>query len=329
MSIPYKVAFFEVKDWERSYIYEAFSDKEAFLTEKAIDEEYVLNCESVEIISTFINSGCSEEILKKYPNLKLIATRSTGYDHIDLDYCRTNGVKIANVPNYGEDTVAEHAVALLLALAKRLPESIDRVKSGHFSTKGLTGFDIKGKVVGVIGTGHIGRNFISMLKGFEANMIAYDIKRDFALEEELGFTYVELDYLFSKSDVISLHVPYLKSTHHIINTTAIKAMKDGVVIINTSRGGLVDTFALYEGLKSGKIKSAGLDVLEEESAMKESGCRGDARLMEVNDTLIHMSNVVVTPHNAFNTTEALVRIIKTTIENIKSFMNNGSVNIVS
>lgn len=325
MSNTGKIAFFEIKEWELPYINKAFSKEDLLLHSELIQDANLRSFEDVTILSTFIKSTCTRPILEKFPNLKFITTRSTGFDHIDLAYCKEKGIVVSNVPNYGQNTVAEHAMALLLTLAKRIPESINRVKEGSFSPDGLTGFDIKDKVVGVIGTGHIGRNFISMVKGFGANIIASDINKDLTLENELGFTYVELDYLFAKSDVISLHAPYIKSTHHMINAESISKMKDGVIIINTSRGGLIDTKSLLKGLKSGKVGAAGLDVLEEENMIENSS----NEIANENHAMLNMTNVVITPHNAFNTYEALIRIIKTAIENINAFKEGRPVNIVS
>ena len=321
------MVFFEVKDFEVDYINQAFSTSaNVVLCEDQLCSDNVAQYADAEIIATFINSECSSQVLEKFKNLKHITTRSTGFDHIDLDFCKNHNISVSNVPNYGQNTVAEHAMALLLALAKKIPQSIERVRSGSFSPDGLTGFDLKGKIVGVIGTGHIGRNFIKMANGFGMNVIAYDPKADLACENELGFTYVELKYLFSKSDVISLHLPLLESTKHLVNNDAISLMKKGVVIINTSRGGLIDTNALYEGLVSAKIGGAGLDVLEEENIF---GGKEDNDLEAKNHSMSYMDTVIVTPHNAFNTTEALVRIIETSIENIKGFINDQKVNIVS
>ena len=273
MNNTFKSAFFEVKDWEKDYIYKALPKEDVILFGETLEEALRLNTSevfaNVTIISTFIDSDCSKKTLEKFPQLKFIATRSTGYDHIDLEYCKLKGIKVSNVPNYGQNTVAEHAMALLLTLVKRIPESTERIRKGNFSAEGLTGYDLKDKIIGVIGTGNIGKNFISMAKGFNMNVIAFDINRRVELEEELGFTYTDLDYIFAKSDIISLHIPYLKTTHHIIDQKAIDKMKKGVVIINTSRGGLIDTDALYIGLTSKKIGAAGLDVVEEENFIKE------------------------------------------------------------
>jgi D-lactate dehydrogenase len=325
MNLTSKIAFFETKDWELPYINKAFSPENMFLYSDTIQDAKLKSTEEVIVLSTFIKSTCTRDILQKFPNLKFITTRSTGFDHIDISYCKEKGIIVSNVPNYGQNTVAEHAMALLLTLAKRIPESIERVKSGSFSPDGLTGFDIKDKVIGVVGTGHIGKNFISMAKGFGANIIAFDVNKDLSLENELGFTYVELDYLFAKSDIISLHVPYLKTTHHMIDDNAISKMKDGIVIINTSRGGLIDTKSLLRGLKSKKIGAVGLDVVEEENLVED----GTNEIANENHVIMDMTNCVVTPHNAFNTHEALVRIVKTAIQNIQAFESKNPVNIVS
>jgi D-lactate dehydrogenase len=334
-----KIAFFEVKDYERDYINKAFSGMNVELYPQTLHEVLASNKDlnNISIISTFINSSCSSDNLSKISGLKLIATRSTGFDHIDLKFCASKGISVTNVPNYGQSTVAEHAMALLLTLAKRIPESIDVVRGGRFSSDGLTGIDLKDKIVGVIGTGNIGKNFISMAKGFGMNVIAFDLNPNKELEDRMGFAYVDFNYLLGKSDVISLHVPYIKTTHHLIGKDAISKMKPGVIIINTSRGGLIDTDSLFEALVNKKIRAVGLDVLEEENFMKDekdfllAGKEdvGGLDLVVKNHVLATMPNVVITPHNAFNTAEALVRIIQITIENIHGFIENKPVNLVS
>lgn len=335
-SLPKKITFFEVKPWERALIKKSFAEDRLELCNEVINAENVKEYHDAEVISTFISSKLDKELLAKMPNLKLVATRSTGFDHIDLDYCKQHNILVANVPSYGENTVAEHAMALLLALAKRIPESMERVQRGVFSPDGLTGFDLKNRVIGVIGTGHIGQNMIQMANGFHMKVIAFDVYPNKELEQKLNFTYVDMEYLFKKSDVISIHVPYNKSTHHLINRDTLSILKKGVVIINTSRGGIIETDALFDGLRSGVIGGAGLDVVEQESFIKEelellhkdTYQDVDFKVALENHMMSYFPNVIITPHNAFNSHEALMRIIETTVENIQFYKDGSCKNLV-
>lgn len=331
-----KIVFFEVKYWEEEPIKNTFPTS-VEVTKELLSEETVERFKDATVVSTFIDSRLNKDVLSKFSNLKFITTRSTGYDHIDINYCNERGIKVANVPSYGSNTVAEHAFMLMLALMKRLPESAQRVKEGHFSPEDLTGSDVQGKVIGVIGTGKIGVNMIQMANGFGMKVLAFDVNQDKNLEESLGFTYVDMDYMLSKADVLSVHVPYIKPTHHLINRDAIAKMKKGVIIINTSRGGIIETDALYDGLRSGQIGGAGLDVVEEEAFVKEEiellhkDTYGDVdfKIALENHMMAYFPNVIITPHNAFNTHEALQRIIDTSIGNIVGFLNNEPVNILN
>lgn len=288
------------------------------------------------ILSVFIHSKLPIEVLEKMPNLKAIMARSTGFDHIDLAYCAKRNILVSNVPTYGENTVAEHAMTLLLTLTRRIPEATERVKSGSFSPDGLTGMDIKGKTLGVIGTGHIGAYLIRIAKGFGMNVIAFDAFGKPELEKELGFIYVPMETLLAKSDVISLHVPYLESTHHVINREAISKMKQGVIILNTARGGLIETDALFDGLKTGKIGGAGLDVIEEEAFItdelellyRDETEKTDLKIALENHVMANLPNVVMTPHSAFNSKEALQRILETTVQNIHAYLSGTPQNVV-
>lgn len=331
-----KVVFFDVKDWEQDEIERIKKDFDVQLCSESLSEENASNYADAEVISTFINSDCSEKVLSQFKNLKIVTTRSTGYDHIDIEYCKKNGIQVANVPSYGSNTVAEHAMALILALSRRVVESVDRVRRNQFSPEGLTGFDLMGKVMGVVGTGKIGQNLAKYANCFGMKVLAYDVHPNKEIADELGFTYVELDYLLSKSDVISLHVPYLPSTHHFINRDNINKMKKGAYIVNTARGGLIETDALFDALRTGQIGGAGLDVFEEEKFLteeaellhKDSHGEVDFKIALENHMLSYLPNVIVTPHNAFNSHEALQRIIATTIDNIICFAKGECKNVI-
>jgi D-lactate dehydrogenase len=243
---------------------------------------------------------------------------------------------VSNVPSYGETTVAEHTFALLLTIARRLPESIERVKGGNFMPSGLTGFELRGKTIGVIGVGSIGTNVIKIARGFGMNVIVFKRTPDYALEKELGCKFVELPILYQQSDIVTLHIPYTKETHHYVSDEAFSQMKDGVVLLNTARGALIDTTALLKALESGKVKAAGLDVLEEEPLLEEekdllSQDFDKEKLFTIlqDHMLLNHPKVVITPHNAFNSEEALKKIVETTHENLSAFVSGVPLNVVS
>jgi D-lactate dehydrogenase len=284
------------------------------------------------IISTFMASSLNRVVLEQLPALELIATRSTGFDHIDLDYCRRRGIAVCNVPAYGEVTVAEHAFALLLAISHRIIAAVEQGKT-RFSPAGLEGFDLYEKTLGVIGTGSIGRHVIRIARGFGMKVIAHDIAPDENAARELGFAYVPLEALLSSADIISLHVPATEQTRHLLSRQAFDAMKPGVILINTARGSVIDSSALIAALKSGKVAWAGLDVLPAEPLLR-LGAKVPAERREDPDlaaarTLLSMPNAIVTPHSAFNTREALDRIMQTTAGNIENFVAGRPVNIVA
>jgi len=323
-----KIAFFEIEDWEKDYLLKNLKGyKMSFFPEPLGNLSKIKDCE---IISPFIYSKINKEVLDSLPKLKLISTRSTGFDHIDIKEAKKRGVIVSNVPFYGENTVAEHTFALILALSRKIYQSIERTKKGDFSLDGLKGFDLKGKTLGIIGLGHIGQHVARMAKGFEMKVIAFDVHKD-----QKSVKYVPLSYLLKNSDIISLHAPYNKKTHHLINKKNIKDIKKGSLLINTARGGLVETAALIESLSNGILKGAGLDVLEEECFIKEERellskelpktC--DLKTVLRNHLLLHQNNVIITPHNAFNSKEALERILESTVSNIKSFIKNKPTNI--
>jgi D-lactate dehydrogenase len=289
-----------------------------------------------EVVITFIHTQMNKELLDKMPNLKFITTMSTGFDHIDVEECKRRGIVVSNVPSYGETTVAEHTFALLLTIARRLPESIERVKGGNFMPSGLTGFELRGKTIGVIGVGSIGTNVIKIARGFGMNVIVFKRTPDYALEKELGCKFVELPILYQQSDIVTLHIPYTKETHHYISEEAFSQMKDGVVLLNTARGALIDTTALLKALESGKVKAAGLDVLEEEPLLEEekdllSQDFDKEKLFTIlqDHMLLNHPKVVITPHNAFNSEEALKKIVETTHENLSAFVSGVPLNVVS
>jgi len=333
-----KVAFLETSDWEREYLkkfprFITLTD----LYEESLNLENVAKFKDYEIISCFINSQLSKEVLEKLPNLKFIATRSTGFDHLDLNVCKAKGVLVANVPGYGSHTVAEYTFGLLICLVRKIYDAYHRVReTGSFDLTGLKGRELFNKTLGVIGTGRIGINVIKIANGFGMKVIAYDKYPNDELEQQLDFEYVSFEELLKQADIITLHVPYNTETHHLLNKNNISLIKTGTYVINTSRGGVIETEALYQALKSGQIAGAALDVLEEEGDIKEEqelllkkeGLAPDKlHTILLNHIFIDLDNVIVTPHNAFNTEEALQSIIETTIENIEGYINGKPINL--
>ena len=282
-----------------------------------------------EVISIFVNSKLDESILSKMPKLKLIATASTGFDHIDLEYCKKKNIRVANVPAYGSKTVAEFAFSMMLYLYRRL----SKVKITK-SLEELRGFDLNGKTIGIIGTGKIGKNAIKIANGFSMNVIAFDFFPNKKLEKELNFKYVSLEDLFKKSDIVSLHVPLTKETHHLINKENLSLMKSNSILVNVSRGPIVDTDALYDALIKEKISGAALDVLEyekdifmdDEVHLKLTQDNFDQIKVDFeNHVLSQLENVLITPHCAFNTSEAIYRILDTTLLNITNHIQKKDV----
>ena len=338
----HKIAFLETSDWEREYLknYPSFL-AQTDLKEEVLDLNNVNEFKDYEIISSFINSQFSKEVLEQLPNLKLIATRSTGFDHIDIDECKKRGILVVNVPEYGSHTVAEYTFGLILMLLRKLYDAYHQVReTGKFDVTNLRGRELYNKILGVVGTGKIGVNVIKIATGFGMKVLAYDKYPNDELEQQLGFKYVSYEELLKNSDIITFHVPYNLETHHLLNKNNIKLVKPGAYIINTSRGGVIETEALYEALKTKQISGAALDVLEEEGIIKEEQellltqntniiDSEKIRTTLINHIFIDLDNVIVTPHNAFNTEEGLERIVKTTIENIESYLQGKPKNVVN
>ncbi len=331
-----KISVFEVEDWERERLSSLQGQHNVRFVREPLDAELADEHADAEVVSVFIYSDLDPEAISRLGRLEMVATRSTGFDHIDLDACRERGIVVANVPTYGENTVAEHVFALLLAISHRVLEAADRTRRGDFSLQGLDGFDLRGRALGVIGTGYIGRHTIRIARGFGMDVIAYDTEPDEELAADLDFTYTSLAELLSSADVVSVHVPGSKRTHHLLSDAEFEAMKDGAVLINTSRGSVVDSRALLRALGSGKLAAAGLDVLEEEPAVREEAellrrvfaREHDLETLLTDHILLRLRNVVITPHSAFYTREAVGRILEVTAENIEAFAAGNPINQV-
>ena len=332
-----KIAYFEAEQGESKQIREVFPKFQLTVLPEPLNEETVAAADDAEVVSVFVSSCLTEHVLDQMPNLKLITTRSTGFDHIDMNACKKRGILVCNVPTYGENTVAEHAFALILALSRKIFQSFERTEKMNFDRKGLQGFDLYGKTLGVIGTGNIGRHAIRIGRGFSMNVLAYDVKKDPRLAAELSFLYADsLQDLLSRSDVITIHVPYIAPTHHMINKENVKDIKLGAILINTSRGAIVETEALLWALEKKILSGAGLDVLEEENDTYEhiqllsEGFPKNKDIATIlrNHILVDRDDVIITPHNAFNSVEAARRIFDTNASNILAFIDGRPLNVV-
>jgi len=325
-----KIAVFDLQPHEKRMFNKLEPQYRIHYFKESADDVNLQAVKDCDVISVFVLSKLSAEVLKQFPKLKMVAARSTGFDNIDLKYCAKHKIIVCNVPAYGEVTVAEHTFALLLAVSRKLQVAVLQWQKKKFDPQPLKGFDLHGKTIGVIGAGKIGKNVIRIAHGFGMEILAYDINRDRLLSEILDFKYTDLKTLLKKSDIISLHAPYDKSTHHLINKKNIKFFKHGAVLLNTARGGLVETAALFKALQDDTLSAAGLDVLEEENVIlknqKTTSKNKDVAL--INKKIINLPQVVFTPHIAFNTEEAVERITQTSIENIISFHNGHVINKV-
>lgn len=289
---------------------------------------------SAEVISCFTHSEMLDnKKLDLFPQLKLIATRSTGFNHIDLNYCRKRKIAVVNVPAYGASTVAEFAFGLLIALSRKMIRAKNDMAQNMIDNRYYMGFDLSGKTIGIIGTGSIGRHMIQIAKGFDMKIIAYDPYPNPKLKD---FYVKNLEDIYAQSDIISLHIPSTKKNRHLIDKKAFQKMKKGVILINTARGDLIDTQALYEALKNGIVGGAGLDVLENEDfllhddiALTPHAQNTDFLLdSAMNLKLLQFKNVIVTPHIAFNSIDAINRINIITVQNITAFLGGKTMNNV-
>lgn len=322
-----KIAFFDSKPYSREVFESANNDRYAFkFFDVRLNADTAQMARGFDVICVFVNDNVDEKAVRVLDELgvKMIALRCAGYNNVDLKACMQLGISVTRVPAYSPYAVAEHSVALLLALNRHIHKAHNRVREGNFSLDNLVGFDMYGKSIGVIGTGRIGKCAINIFLGFGCKVLAYDKFPDENVRAKDGVRYVELNELLKSSDVICLYAPLMPETRHIIDGKAIGHMKKGVIIINTSRGGLVDTPALIQGLLSGQLGGAGLDVYEEESDYFYEDHSSAVITDEVLARLTTFSNVMITSHMAFLTKEALENIAATTFENVLEFESGKS-----
>lgn len=317
-----RVAVFSTKPYDQRFLTAAAeeTDHQLDFFEARLDRTTASLADDYDVVCAFVNDDLGAATLLRLAKTgpKLIALRSAGFNHVDLEAAKSLGLPVVRVPAYSPDSVAEHAVALMLALNRRIHRAHARVREGNLSLDGLLGFDLGARTVGIVGTGMIGVAVARILNGFGCRLLAYDVNEN-PDAIELGIEYVELRDLWEQADVISLHAPLTPETHHLVDASAIATMRQGVMLINTSRGALIDTAAAIEGLKSGKIGHLGLDVYEEE---------GDLFFEDLSDTVIQddtfsrlltFPNVLITGHQAFFTMEALEAIAHDTVTNITAF----------
>lgn len=333
-----KIAFYEATESEKEYFGKELVGHELIYIEGNLTTENIALAEGAEAVSVFVNSEVKQPVLDLLNGVKFVATRSTGFDHIDGAYAKEKGVAVSNVPSYGSRTVAEFAFGLILNLSRKIYTARHQLMEGdNFNISSLRGFDLYEKTLGVIGTGRIGKNVIKIAKGFGMKVIAHDAYPDLAFATEQGFEYVSLEDLLKNSDIITLHAPYNPTTHHLINKENIGLMKKTAYLINDARGELVETDALVQALASGAIAGAGLDVLENERQLKEESelmkkgpeAFKDFKTLFENQLLMDMPNVMVTPHIAFDTVEAVHEIMQTTVDNIKAFAEGKIINQIN
>lgn len=315
-----KVAFYDTKPYDKK-AFELYNNKDFSFKyfENKLNADTAKLSKGCEAAIAFVNDDIDAEVIDElYKNgIKVLAMRCAGYNNIDFKAAYKK-INVVRVPNYSPYAVAEHAIALLLCLNRKIHKAYNRTRDFNFSLNGLTGFDLHDKTVGVIGTGKIGQVFIDICKGFGMKVIAYDLYPAKGLDVE----YVELDELFKRSDVISLHCPLTEKTQHIINSESIEKMKDSVIIINTSRGALIESQALLTSLKEEKVHGAGLDVYEEESDLFYEDFSNTIIKDDVLSMLVSLPNVIVTSHQAFLTNEALSNIAETTVKNLNAYFKN-------
>jgi len=313
-----KIAFFDTKPYDKLWFDKLNTDYNIKYLDYKLTPDSAAAARGCKAVVAFVNDTINSETIDELCALgvKLVALRCAGYNNVDLKYAKDK-IDVVRVPVYSPYAVAEHTMALLLTLNRKIHKAFIRTRDFNFSLNGLTGFDLHGKTAGIIGTGQIGRIFIDICKGFGMNVIAYD---PYPMENS-NIEYVSLDKLFAESDILSLHCPLTKDTRYIINERNLAKMKDGVVILNTSRGQLIDSDALLQSLKDGKVRGAGLDVYEEETALFFEDYSSTIVQDDVLARLVSLPNVIMTSHQAFLTEEALQKIAEVTLFNLKQFYN--------
>jgi len=315
-----KIAFFSTKSYDREFFNRYVTTHEIIYFEARLGTQTVNLTAGCDAVCVFVNDRLHAAVIAelKKAGVKLIALRCAGFNNVDLDAAKASGIKVVRVPAYSPHAVAEHAVALIMTLNRKTHKAYNRVREGNFSLERLTGFDLYEKTVGVIGTGKIGQAFCNIMQGFGCKVLAFDLMENKVLAAT-GVEYVPLVDVLEQCDIISLHCPLNEQTKHIINQQTLGMMKEGVMLINTSRGGLIDTVAVIESLKNGKIGYLGLDVYEQEEKLFFKDLSENIIQDDVIMRLLSFPNVLITSHQGFFTEEALTQIAQTTLGNIDAF----------
>lgn len=328
-----KIVYFDVEDYETKFLKKHNENKFTyFLEHNSLNDITKINPQylDADIISAFTSSRITKTVLQQFSNLKLIALRCVGYNNIDIDYCKKNSIRVVNSPNYGNITVAEFALALLFDVCRRVTKSHTEFKDGKVCPNNLIGIELSGKTIGIVGLGAIGSAFAKIANGLNMNILAFDKFEHEELKQSLNIKYVDFDTLLKNSDFISIHAPLTKENYHMFDEHSFKKMKKSAIIVNTGRGELIDSKALYNAIINKEIAGAGLDVLEKEETITDFDYtvglnRLDKFTLEqtiINSQLFRLENVIITPHIAYNTKEAIQRILTTTMNNIEEFITN-------
>lgn len=327
-----KILFFDTKDYEEKFFTENINKNNILIFKnESLDENSILTKDdlSCEVLSVFTGSRVNNNVLKKFKNLKIILTRSVGYSHIDTDYCKENDIIIANTPHYGDYTVSEFSFGILLNLLRRISFAEDMLKRGEMYPQTF-GTELFGKTIGIVGTGSIGEKSVKIAHGFSMNILCHDLSHNQKLIDTYGVSFVDIDTLCKFADIIMLHAPLTPKTYHLINKEKIALMKDSAVIINTARGELIETEALFDTLLQKKISGAALDVLEfEETISNKRPCDKlnlkTLRTSLINTKLMNLDNTLITPHIAYDTKEAINRILEITLKNFVEFIKGKEI----
>lgn len=331
-----KVAVFEVEPWEQEFLKDKLQHKvELEFFNHRLTYDNMHEAASANYIVSFIYSDLSHQVLTHLHKLKGIATMSVGVDHIDLEEAASRKIVVSNVPAYGPNTVAEHTMALLLAMSRKIVESVERTRDGVYEYTGLSGWDLSGKTLAVVGTGKIGAHVAQIAHGLGMKLIGFDPHPNTELTEKFGLEYMPFNDVLGKADVITVHVPLTPENKHMLSTEQFKLMRRGVVILNTARGGLIDAGALLAALDDGTVAQAGIDVLEDEGLLKEEKQffspyfkLNDYQMAMADHALMRHPKVLLTPHNAFNSKESMRNILNTTVDNIEGMVSGDPINTV-
>ena len=333
-----KIVYFDVETYEEEFLKEKNQGNNYILVKEPLNDLEPIKSEytDADIISVFTTSRVNKNVLKQFKNLKLITLRSVGFNHVDIEYCKEHNIIVENSPGYGNQSVAEFALALLMNVTRKVTTSYSEYKNARISAASLMGEELCGKNMGIVGLGKIGSAFAKIAYGLGMNILGYDKYENEDLKKNYNVQYVDFDTLLKDSDFISIHAPMSKENYHMFNSESFEKMKNTAILINTGRGELIDTAALFNALVSNKIAGAGLDVLENEQTMTDFDYmiglnRLDKLTLEqtvINSKMFQLDNVILTPHIAYNTKEAIERILKTTMSNMEAFMQNKIQNTV-